>query len=87
MTTNVCSNCGSEFPRNQENSLCMVQGTSDPAHSPGTVEPLYIAGLCPECLDGARTIKLVLKRNIAGQFAYEQFSVLDMANRAFGTAE
>ncbi len=46
--------------------------------------PIYIAGLCPECLDGAKTIKLVLKRNIAGQFAYEQFSVLEMQSRAFG---
>ena len=46
--------------------------------------PIDVVALCPDCLGGAKTIKLVLKRNIAGQYEYEQFSTLEMENRAFG---
>lgn len=87
MTSHACSNCGAEFPIDQVDSVAIVQGIESPADSRTPNVSIDIAGICPECLDGAKTIKLVLKRNITGQFAYEQFSVLEMANRAFGTAE
>ena len=73
----ICSNCGTTFNKSTKDSLSVNQ----------CVEvglPIEAAALCPECLDGAKVIKLVLKRNLAGQFAYEQFSVLEMENRAFG---
>jgi len=86
MTSHACSNCGSQFDFDQVGSVAVVQGIESD-HGADGVQPVSIdiAGLCPDCLEGAKTIKLVLKRNTAGQFAYEQFSVLEMANRAFGT--
>jgi hypothetical protein len=87
MTSHACSNCGSEFLIDQLDSVAIVQGIESDQGADG-VQPMSIdiAALCPDCVEGAKTIKLVLKRNNAGQFAYEQFSVLEMANRAFGTS-
>jgi hypothetical protein len=73
----ICSNCGTEFNKNAKDALMVSQSVE-------VGVPVEAAALCPECLDGAKVIKLVLKRNLAGQFAYEQFSALEMENRAFG---
>ena len=76
-TMSICSNCGTEFLKSDKDSLLISQSVD-------VGIPVEAAALCFECLDGAKVIKLVLKRNLAGQFAYEQFSVLEMENRAFG---
>jgi len=82
MVTHPCSNCGTEFTFLATDSIRVVHGIE----SEGEVAtmPIDVVALCPDCLKGAKTLKLVLKRNITGQFEYEQFSVLEMANRAFG---
>ena len=43
-------------------------------------------GLCPSCLRGAKTIKIVLTRNKEGAFEYEQYTAIEMTAKAFGKA-
>lgn len=69
----ACDNCNAPFSVND--GLEVRQGKQT------------VAKVCPNCLSGTRVIKLVLKKPDIGEtFAYDQFSALEMAQKAFGKA-
>ncbi len=71
-----CSNCNSEFDGNPgvpaEEGLVIRHGE------------VLVAAICPPCLSGVKTAKLVLKRNDVGRMVYDQYSALEMNQKAFG---
>ena len=73
---NTCNNCNGSF------------GFTDgiPAHDGVVVKhgEITVAAICPECVSGVKTCKLVLTRNEAGRLVYNQYSALEMEKKAFG---
>jgi hypothetical protein len=64
-----CDNCKTEFDASKEGVVTTSRGR-------------HAAAICGGCCDGARTVKLVLKKRDVGGFAYEQFQAIEMAKAA-----
>ena len=73
----TCENCRGEFPIQDVDSL-------EVGHTINKTRK--VMGLCPSCLRGAKTIKIVLTRNKEGAFEYEQYTAIEMTAKAFGKA-
>jgi DNA-directed RNA polymerase subunit RPC12/RpoP len=69
-----CSNCESEFGPGITitDGLVIRQGET------------VVGAVCPECVYGVKTCKVVLKRNPIGRLVYDPYSALEMEQRAFG---
>lgn len=69
-----CSNCNAAFDTGVSTSdgLVIRQGE------------VVVGAVCPDCVSGVKTCKVVLKRNTIGRLVYEQFSALEMEKKAFG---
>jgi hypothetical protein len=70
----TCSNCNRPFLPSQLDGLVVVLG------SPGVA-----AAICPDCSRDTKVVKIVLRRGSDGRLTYEQYSALEMVNRAFGS--
>lgn len=69
---NTCGNCNSPFSAEDDGLVVTHAGQT-------------ACAICPVCLRDSATVKLVLRRATAAEpFAYLQYSVLEMAKRAFG---
>lgn len=62
----ACDNCKTEFDPDKEGLVASSKGR--PA-----------CAICDACMEGARLIKLVLRRGDLGGFLYEQYSVIESA--------
>lgn len=65
----ICDNCGTSFDPQDNGFAATARGT-------------LAAAICGGCCEGARVVKLVLRRNSTGQMAYEQYAAIEMAKRA-----
>lgn len=71
-----CSNCAQEFNLASKDAIDVTVGAV------GHLETA--AALCPGCTEGVNVLKIVLRRRPDGVFEYEQYSALEMQERAFG---
>jgi hypothetical protein len=69
-----CSNCNGAFDVGVgvNDGLLIRQGE------------VLVGAICPDCVSGVKTCKVVLKRNDIGRLVYEQYSALEMEKKAFG---
>jgi len=72
-----CNNCESEFGPGVSitDGLVIRQGE------------VVVGAICPECISGVKTCKVVLKQNEIGRLIYNQYSALEMEQKAFGKSE
>ncbi len=62
----TCSNCQASFDPDKEGIVTTHKGRA-------------ACGICDACMQGAKLIKIVLRRGDVGSFAYEQYSVIESA--------
>lgn len=67
----TCGNCGNEFNDTEDGFVVHHKGT-------------LASAICPTCTDGAKVVKLVMRRGPANHFKYDQYSALEMQGKAFG---
>lgn len=60
----ACSNCNTDFDSTKEGLVLTQTGRA-------------VTSICEACLTGARLVKLVVRRGDIGNFAYEQFSIIE----------
>lgn len=65
----TCDNCRDSFDPEKEGVVATSRGK-------------HAAGVCGACCEGARAIKLVLRRGDLGGFTYEQYTAIEMAKAA-----
>lgn len=64
-----CDNCRAPFDANKEGFTASSKG-------------LLAAAVCGGCCEGARVVKLVLRRSDLGGLSYEQYAAIEMAKGA-----
>ena len=64
-----CDNCRTPFDTSKEGFTASYRN-------------LTAAAVCGGCCEGARVVKLVLRRSDLGAFSYEQYAAIEMAKRA-----
>lgn len=69
----TCNNCQTGFTGTEEDCLITWHGSKT------------ATALCPACCRGVKVAKVVLRRDDAGRFSYDQFTALEMQAKAFGT--
>jgi len=68
---NKCGNCAGEFGDLEEGLIIKQQGKQ-------------ACAICPACLAGTKVVKVILRRDADGRFAYDQYNALEMQAKAFG---
>ena len=65
----TCDNCQTPFDAHKEGLTAASRG-------------LTAAAVCGACCEGARVVKLVLRRSDLGALSYEQYAAIEMAKGA-----
>ena len=65
----TCDNCKTEFDGIKDGLVVMSKGR-------------LASAICGGCVEGARLVKVVLRRGDLGGFSYEQYSAIEMAKPA-----